>query len=241
MVLGIGPALFLLFVSLRRFDRPHTEYTLFDDRRVFFALAVGLVFGVLVSALEVSLGAIAFDFTSSLLVLLVGFFVEELFKLIYLNRRGYSGRFDTTFYGVAVGAGAAATSVVATVVWAALPGLRASQGADLVLSLLGLFLFSLSLNLVNADTGALIGFGASHGDMRRSFLRALGVRYVHGLLLLAFLLQAPTAWGFLSVATSLAFAGIVYHYVYTQVLPGTLPEEIRRGMRRERRARVVRE
>src|SRR3989304_2397845 len=35
LLLGIGPALAILWTSLRRFDRPRVEHTLFDDRRVF--------------------------------------------------------------------------------------------------------------------------------------------------------------------------------------------------------------
>lgn len=241
LVLGIAPALAFLYLSLRRFDRPFTEYTLFDDRRVFGGLAVGLIFGALASLLDTSVLALARDFAGSLVALFALFAVDEMFKLIYLNRKGYSGRFDTTFYGVSVGVGTAATAVVGSVIWVSLPQLQSAQGTDLVIDLLLLVLFSCSLSLVHADTGALIGFGASRGGMWSTFLRALAVRFAHGALLLAFFLGAPPAWAFLSTVTSLAFAGIVYHYVYTQILPGTLPEDVRREMRRERRARPVKE
>jgi hypothetical protein len=241
LVLGIAPALSILYLSLRRFDRPRTEHTLFDDRRVFGGLAVGLVYGVLASVLDTSVLGLAFDFVSSVVVLFALFLVDELFKLVYLNRKGYSGRFDTTFYGVAIGVGAAATSVVGSVVWVSLPQLEADQGVVLLRDILLLVLFSVSLSLVNADTGALIGFGASRGEMRSSFLRAVAVRYAHAALLLAFFLGAPPEWGFVAALSSVAFAGIVYHYVYTQILPGTLPEDIRREMRRERRARTVKD
>ena len=241
LALGIGPALAFLYLSLRRFDRPFTEYTLFDDRRVFGGLAVGLVFGALASLLDTSVLRLAFDFASSLAVLFALYAVDELFKLIYLNRKGYRGRFDTTFYGVALGVGIAATVIVGSVVWLSLPQLQADVGADLVVDLLGLLLFSISLSLVHADTGALIGFGAARGDFWPALLRALAIRFAHGALLLPFFLGAPRVWGLVSTATSLAFAGILYHYVYTRVLPETLPDDIRREMRRERRARPVKE
>ncbi len=241
LVLGIAPALALLYLSLRRFDRPFTEHTLFDDRRVFGGLAVGLIFGAVASLVDTSVLALAFDFTSSLIALFALYAVDELFKLIYLNRRGYRGRFDTTFNGVAVGVGTAATVIVGSVVWVSLAQLRADQGTDLALDVLGLILFSVSLNLVHADTGALIGFGAAHGDFWPALLRALGIRFAHGAVLLPFFLAAPRVWGLVSVGTSLALAGILYHYVYTQVLPGTIPDDIRREMRRERRARPVKE
>src|SRR2546428_125640 len=48
-LLGILPGLVILWASLRRFDRPQVDHTLFDDRRVFGSLAVGLIFGTVAS------------------------------------------------------------------------------------------------------------------------------------------------------------------------------------------------
>lgn len=238
LLLGIGPALVLLWFSLRRFDRPFVDRTLFDDRRVFGTLAVGMIFGVLSSALNLSI--VVTDVTGSVLLLTGILLFEELFKLVYLNRRGYRERFDTTFYGVAIGVGIASTTVVATVAWV----IAGQIFSTVVLSLV--ILFSISLSLVHADTGALIGFGASRGDPWRSLARALLVRYAHVALLSPFLLasgQAADAGvlvpALLGLLTSIAFAAIVYEYVYVIVLPGTLPEDLRRELRRERRARPV--
>jgi len=225
LVLGIGPALGVLYWSLRRFDRPHVDHALFDDRRVFGALAVGMVFGVFASGLNLllSLGS----FAGAVLVLASVVLFEELFKLVYLNRRRYRGRFDTTFYGVPLGVGAASTAVVANVVWA--------EGSPVPPASLALFaLFSAGLSLANASSGALVGFGASRGEMLRPLLRAVAVRYAHAAFLFPFYLRADP-WGIVSVFTALGFASIVFHYVYEEILPGTLPEDLRRQLRRARR------
>ncbi|HEY5606496.1 MAG TPA: hypothetical protein VIL45_08275 [Thermoplasmata archaeon] len=227
LLLGIGPALILLWTSLRRFDRPWVDHTLFDDRRVFGSLAVGLVFGVIASVLTLSLPRV--DLTSSLVAIIVTFLFEEGFKLVYLNRRAYRGRFETTFYGVPLGVGAAATAVVATVLWTALDVLYMVEGFVL------LVLFSISLSLVNADTGAIIGFGASRGDTWRAYARAVLVRLAHGAFLFPFLIGIENPWALLSVGTSLGFALLLYVYVYRVLLPGTLPDDLRRELRRERR------
>jgi len=227
LLLGIGPALAILWTSLRRFDRPRVEHTLFDDRRVFGGLAVGMVFGVIASVFVLALPRV--DLASSVLAIVVTFLFEEGFKLVYLNRRGYRGRFDATFYGVSLGVGAASTAVVATVVWTALSVLYTVDGFAL------LVLFSISLCLVNADTGAIIGFGASRGDMWRAYARAVLVRLAHGGFLLPFLIGAANPWSLLSAATSLGFALLLYLYVYRVLLPGTLPDDILREIRRERR------
>jgi len=235
--LGIAPALAFLWWSIRRFDIPFTQYRLFDDRKLFGSFAVGMIFGVLVSYLRLLIGAV--DLVSSVLIFFGILLTEELFKVVYLNRRGYRERFDTTFYGLALGVGSSSTAVVATVVWTALPQLYQPVGFAV------LVLYSINLAAINADTGALIGFGASRGDLWRSFEKAVAIRYAHGALLFVFLLAGPyvpDVLVFITLATAVAFGLLVYHYVYTTLLPGTLPDDIQREMRREkRRARTVKE
>jgi hypothetical protein len=242
LALGLGPALGLLWFSLRRFDKPHTEYALFDDRRVFGTLAVGLIFGTVASWIE---GISLSGFSGTVIALAFFFLFEESFKLVYLNRRGYRGRFDTTFYGIPLGVGVAATAVVSTVVGQPAGVIGTPTGVGL------LVLLSFSLCFVHADTGALIGFGAARGDTMKAFLKALGVRFAHGALLAPFLLASGASAGpqdlltlvsFIGLAASLGLALIVYHYVYTILFRATLPEDVQRELRRDRRrARPARE
>src|SRR5881628_2806232 len=180
-LMGILPGLLILWASLRRFDRPHVDHTLFDDRRVFGSLAVGLIFGTVASIFAIVLPR--GDLASFGVAVAVSFVFEESFKLVWLNRRSYRGRFDTTFYGVPLGIGAAASGVVAAA-WA---------------------------------------------------LRAVAVRLAHGAFLSPFLLQVDEPYAALSVVTSAGFALLIYYYVYREILPGTLPDDIRRELRRERR------
>jgi len=233
-LLGILPGLVILWTSLRRFDRPHVEHTLFDDRRVFGSLAVGLVFGTIASVFTISVAQTVVPAAVFPLSLLF----EESFKLAWLNRRSYRGRFDTTFYGIPHGIGAAASGVVAAA-WA-------TQRAGTLYALETLVLlvvYSFGLSLVNADSGTLIAFGASRGQTWRAFARALIVRFGHGALLIPFLLgnQLGEPFAGLSAASALGFALLVFYYVYHVILPGTLPEEIRREMRRARRRAAPRD
>ena len=226
-LMGILPGILILWFSLRRFDRPHVDHTLFDDRRVFGSLAVGLVFGTVASVFALSIPR--FDLASLFVAVAASFLFEESFKLVWLNRRVYRGRFDTTFYGVPLGIGTAASGVVAAA-WASREILYVPETFFL------LILYSIGLGLVNADTGALIGFGASRGDTWGSFLRALIVRFAYGAFLFPFLLpDIGDLYATISAATAVGFALLVYYYIYQRILPGTLPEEIRRELRRERR------
>ncbi|HYM38929.1 MAG TPA: hypothetical protein VEY12_02125 [Thermoplasmata archaeon] len=228
LVLGLAPALGVMYWSIRRFDIPFTEYRLFDDRRMFGGLAAGLIFGAVAGFVEEQplgnvLGAI---------LALVAFLVfEESFKMVWLNRKSYRGRFDTTFYGVSVGVGTAAMLVVADVLT-----FMGRGGALYTVENLALYLlFSASFSLIQADTGVLIGFGASRGETIWPFLKAVLVRLAHAAMLLAFSLGADEPWSLIAVVTSIVFAAILYHYVYTVLLPATLPEDVRREMKREKR------
>lgn len=229
LVLGLAPALGFMYWSLRRFDIPFTEYRLFDDRRLFGGLAVGMIFGAVAGFIEeLPIG----DVLGVVLALVAFVVFEESFKMVWLNRKSYRGRFDTTFYGVSVGVGMGAMLVVANV----LHYVGTSAAAFYTPENVALFaLFSVGFNLIHTDTAALIGFGASTGETMWPFAKAVLVRLAHTGMLLAFSLGAAEPWSLISVVTAIAFAAILYHYVYTVLLPGTLPEDIRREMRREKR------
>ncbi len=229
-LLGIVPGLVILWSSLRRFDRPHVARTLFDDRRVFGSLAVGLIFGAVASVFTVVLPG--GDLSNFAVAVGITILFEESFKLAWLNRGSYRGRFDTTFYGVPLGIGAAASGVIVAG-WASQATLYVPE------TLVLLIIYSFGLGLVNADTGALIGFGASRGETWGAFLRALAVRFANGAFLAPFLLRVPEPYAAISAVTSLGFAFLIYFYVYSQILPGTLPEDLRRELRRERRRAPV--
>ncbi len=229
LALGLAPALAVLYWSIRRYDIPFTRYRLFDDRRLFGGFAVGLIFGTIAAFVEVNAPT---GLAGTVVALAAFFLFEETFKTVWLNRRAYRGRFDTTFYGVAVGVGVAGTLAVASVL-ASVAGSPTSPYTMDSLLLLGLF--SVSWSLIHADTGVLIGFGASRGETLWPLLKALGVRYAHGAILLAFFIGVDEPWSLIAVATSIVFAAVLYHYVYSILLPATLPDDIRRDMQREKR------
>lgn len=229
LVLGLAPALAVLYWSIRRYDIPFTKYRLFDDRRLFGGFAVGMIFGVVAAFVEINIPS---GLAGTIAALAAFFLFEESFKVVWLNRRAYRGRFDTTFYGVSLGVGVASTLVVASALSSVASSPSAFSSSE---SLALLALFSVSWSLIHADTGVLIGFGASRGETLWPLLKALVVRYAHGAILLAFFLGADEPWSLLAVATSIVFAAVLYHYVYSILLPATLPDDVRRELKREKR------
>jgi hypothetical protein len=231
-LIGIGPALAAVYFALRRFDRPHYDHTLFDDRRVFFAIAAGFILGGISLVASVFLRpAGAIDALVALLVLAA---FEEGFKLVYLNRHGYRGRFDTTFVGVALGGGMAAVSAFGEA-YRVGPALL---DAGVLLLFLG---FSVSFAALHTSTGALLGFGCAFGQTFPRMARVLVVRAGFALVLLPFVVAGrPDAFAVASLGGACAFALLFYWFNVRHLLPQAVPEDVRRQRRKVRRRAVVR-
>ncbi len=242
-VVGFGPSVAVLFHALRTYDYPYTEKAYFDTRRVFFGLAVAMVLGTISSAITVWLrGGMGGSLAALVILLLLVALFEEGFKLVYLNRKGYRGRFDTTFVGVTVGVGIAAIAAA---------GSAYVNGPDLLSApiLATLAVFSTGLGFVHVSTGALIGYGCAKGEVLAAFGRAYAARAIHSAILVPFFVwsalpnpSAELALPLYSLAASVAFTVVLYAYVYRSVLPATLPPELRRERRRRvRRAGAAKE
>ena len=231
-LIGFAPSVAVLFHALRTFDYPYTEKALFDTRRVFLGLAVGMVLGTASGAITVLLRAGFVGLVALMVFLLLLALFEEGAKLVYLNRKGYRGRFDTTFVGLTLGVGMAAI-VAAGSAYVNGPALFAPS------SIATLAVFSASLGFVHACTGALIGYGCSKGDVLVPFSQAYVARVLHAAMLVPFFVwsglpnpEANLAVPLFSLGAAVAFTAILYTYVYRTILPGTLPPELRRERRR---------
>lgn len=230
ILVGFGPAVSVLFHALRTYDYPFTDKAYFETRRVFTALAVGMVLGTISGGLTVGLRAGILTLLSLVILLLLLALFEEGFKLVYLNRKGYRGRFDTTYVGLTLGVG------IAAIVGA---GSAYGNGPALVAptSIVLLAAFAASLGFVHASTGALIGFGCSKGEVLVPFAQAYVARILHAAMLVPFFVAGTVpaegiAVPLFSLLVAVAFAVVLYAYVYRTVLPGTLPPELRRERRR---------
>ncbi len=240
-VVGLGPALALMFLGLRRYDYPYVDKALFSNRRLFGSFAIGMIAGTLSAAatyfLFFSFNGLAGFF---ILFLLIGIF-DESFKLIYLNSKPLRGRFDVIFYGVALGLGMAATTAMA---WAyqsfhPVPGLPEVGFTPITLTALAAL--SVGFNGVGSFTGAVLGLGAAQGYMRIPFTEAISARLVLAFLLAVFM-SSPVFEVILGAAVMAAvLAGVLAWVAYVRVLPEALPQDVRRQRRRRaRRGRAAR-
>lgn len=247
-LIGFAPALYLIWYSMRKYDYPYVEGACFDSRKVFFTLAIGMVFGTVIFTMErflyplflwdiVDAGTgevtgIGFDFVFFLLVFVVGFvLLEDMAKFIVLNFKGYEGRFDTVFYGISFGAGYSATAIVGYI----FIEINRVQGMDVnPIDWIGLFLLSAASALIHCSVGGILGNGTGRKLGMRVLPYALVPHIIFNLLLLPWFL----GYLWISMAVAIPFSVFIFMGVYNRTIPESLPEEIRREIRRNERRRI---
>ncbi len=214
-IIGFGPAMALLYFTLRNYTFPKVEKPFFDDRKLFAFFALGVVLGMLVYAFELYGNTISSSYT--VLLLIIGFGVmEELMKLIILNFPRFQRKIDTAFYGLSMGLGIAATYTFASV-YVFLRDVGADiQAVDVIIAaLLGLLFV-----LLHGSTTTLIGIGVARGDVAGYFPEALLIHVGFGLFYESFfagILAEPWNLAGLIGAAAIAFYG--YRKIHTLSLP----------------------
>ena len=212
--LGVGPALVLMFYTLRDYTYPQVERPFFDDRKLFLMLAVGMVIGVVVYVLQsyFDLGFILFALLFAVL--------EELIKLVILNMPRFSRKLDTSFYGFALGLGIGSTMAFGAVFYT-------MQQSDMdLLAWITVLVLAVQMVLLHASTGALIGTGSARGEMWGYFAQA-GLVHIGFNLLMAIPLNFDNiiaAWAGVILATLL----VAYYYlqVHRHLLPSVVKDAL---------------
>lgn len=235
-IIGFAPALFLIWFSLRKYSYPFVEGSLFEDRRVFFMLAVGMVVGSLIFVLELSLFPIFYfdegiDLIMFILIYVLGFvFLEDLAKFIILNFKGYRGRFDSMFYGVSLGAGYSATAIIGYI---NIDLSQASGGGDII-TWLGLMFFSAATCMIHVSVGASIGAATGKNMGLHGIPTSILPHIIFNLLMLPWFIYSQIWY---SLVIALPVAAFIFWGVYSQTIPESLPPEIQKEIRRDRRRR----
>lgn len=215
--LGVGPALALMFWTLRDYTYPKVERPFFDDRKLFLMLAVGMVFGVVIYVIQsyFNMGFILFALLFAVM--------EELIKLVFLNMPRFQRKLDTSFYGYSLGLGIGSTMAFGAVFIT----LQQSDSPDALMWLL-IFIVAIQFVLLHASTGAMIGTGVARGEMWGYFAQA-GLVHIGVNLLMAVPLNygdGLLGWAGVILATLL----VVYYYrqVHRNLLPAVVKDAMTR-------------
>lgn len=221
--LGLGPALAIMFWTLRDYTYPKVERPFFDDRKLFLMLAAGMVVGVIVYVLQ------SYFYLGLLLFALLFAVLEELIKLVILNMPRLSRRLDTSFYGLSFGLGIGSTIAFGAV----LTTIQQSDGLSAP-AWATVFLLGVQMVLLHASAGAMIGVGSARGEVWGYFAQA-GLLHIGFNLLMAIPLNFDNiflAW------TGVILATLLVVYYYLQVHRYLIPAVVKDALKAMERAKV---
>lgn len=221
-VLGLGPALILMYAVLRKYTYPAVEQPFFSDPTLFGLFAVGLVAGTIMFV-----GYTYFYGSWGNIFVAIGFaLIYELVKLVVLNLRRFHGKSDTIFYGFGLGLGIGSTLAFGVIFY------LASQIEMDTLSWVIVITMGLTQVFLHAGTGTTIGEGVARKRTWEFLLQALLVDMAVQLLAMSIFtsLAAGSVWYYVSYVAffaALAVAILYFLRVNYVKLPGIVRDVLR--------------
>ncbi|HEY3419334.1 MAG TPA: hypothetical protein VGK23_02135 [Methanomassiliicoccales archaeon] len=219
--IGFAPAILLMFYTLKNYTYPAVERPFFDDRKVFFMFAVGIMIGVVLASINYLF--VTGDAYSLIIFGILFALLEEMAKFVILNLRRFLQKLDTTFYGVTLGLGIGST----TGFGAAFFALTALNGQGGPLDYVFLVLLAIQLVLLHGATATTIAIGSARGNPWPFLMQAIMVHVAVNLLMVPYYL-AEKPLGFISFAIALGFLAMYYRHVSKTMIPDVVSEALSR-------------
>ena len=223
--LGLGPALVLMYLVLRKYTFPAVESPFFSDPRFFKLFVVGLFEGTILLVIYTF-----FIRDPVMIVLLAVLF--EMAKLVTLNLKRFAGQSDTIFYGYGLGLGLGCAFAFGLIFY------FSSQADMEVMDWIMVLMMGLVYIFVQASTGTTIGEGVARKKVWEFLFQALFISVATSALMAAFYYMSDNEtlmWLPLIGALALAI-GYFYHMHFVK-LPAIVREILRNEARRPKAER----
>lgn len=224
MVLGIGPALILMYLGVRNYTYPRVEQPFFSDPRFFMLLVVGMIAGsVLFFALRV------LGFTTNVVYMVLMAVIEVMAMIVVMNLKRFRGQSDSIFYGYALGLGMScglSTGIVFVV---------ASTIETIDASVAVIVLMSVSFSLMLGAVGTTVGEGIARHRVMEFALQAAIPAIIFNILLWV-LFQNPEDYGILYYVCLVVMVA-VSAYMFYRTMYQRLPQIVREVLKMEGKKR----
>lgn len=206
LFLGIIPALALLYLSLKDYQ------DLFKEKTMFLVFVIGIISGFIAAFVQ----SITLPL-SIVYIVLLGFF-DQLIKTMILNVRSLQMKKETPIYGLTLGLGfgSAFTPFIIIAVSSTIVIQNNSVLAAIAIGSVGIIMF-------HGATGAYIGYGVYKGTVFKNLIYAI-ILHIPFSILLDLSIKYSNA-GHLTktlvglVGCIIIYGGIVYWYVYKNIMP----------------------
>jgi len=212
LFLGIIPALFIMWISLKGYEG------YYKDKSIFLTFVIGLIFGVIAVVVRLVISPIPLVIV---FIILFAFF-EQLFKTILLNLKRLHFKKEATIYGLSLGLGFGSSFTPFMIIAESMSG--QSNNYFLILAAIG----SLGIILFHSATSAYIGFGIYSGKLTRYLLIAILIQLPFNAIIDATRILSLRAY-FPHIQAGLVIYGlIVFIYVLKKIMPQILEKKGRK-------------
>ena len=220
MVLGIGPALAMMYLIVRNYTYPKVEQPFFSDASFFLLFFVGLVAG---SALFFAMRVLGF--ASNIIYMVLMSVIEVLAMVVIMNLKRFRGKSDSVFYGYALGLGIA--SGMSMGICYSMAVLLGDIGLDA--SIVILFVIAITIVLIMGACGTNVGEGIARHRVMEFSLQALLLLVAYNMLLTG-LIQNGDSGGVMFYACAILMVVLSVAYFYRTLmikLPGVVREVLK--------------
>lgn len=220
MLVGIAPALALMFLGTRDYTYPRTERPFFSDASFFMLFVAGMIEGsVLFFVLRI------FNAPSSILLMVLFAVVQTMLLVVSMNLKRYRGKSDSVFYGFALGLGNACglSAGFCYLIYGSL----SDAGTGMDASFLSLIVISVSMALILGSCGTTVGEGIARHRVMEFGLQALLPAVAYYMLFSASISHGDGIWFYAFLFLMLVLSGLNYYYVMNRRLPQIVREVIR--------------
>lgn len=222
-VIGIAPAMIMMYAVLRKYTYPAVKNPFFSDPTFFMLFVVGLIAGtVLFSAYTYFWGNVVINAIMFSLL-------ECLILLVVLNLRKFHRKSDTVFYGYGLGLGLGATMSMGMTYY--LLGLAGSIDAPGIVILV---IMAVSKTMVLGAAGLTVGEAVAKTRIAEFTAQAVLVNMVFQLVLVPWFMYSGGFGAYLALAMSLVIAAAYFYKTAFVSLPNVVREVLRQeGKKRD--------
>lgn len=220
MLLGIGPALILMYLGVRNYTYPKVEQPFFSDPTFFILLVVGMIAGSILFFAMIAMG-----FASNVVYMVILAAIEAMVLVVVMNLKRFRGKSDSVFYGYALGLGMScglSTGIVFV---------TASTVETFDASVIVLVLISVSMSLMLGACGTTVGEGIARHRVMEFALQAMIPLIIYNILLTVPLLQGGELGGivayYICAAVALVFGAVLYYRTMLIRLPQIVREVLK--------------
>lgn len=221
-LVGLGAALLVMYIVLRKYTYPAVEEPFFSDPRLFMLFVVGLVEGTILFVVYTYLWTFYTVPGMGIIVAILFGAIMEFAKLVTMNLRRFVGQSDSIFYGFGLGLGMGAAMAFGTIYyWCR--GLEISDIGSVAIILL----IAMQFLFLNAGTGAMMGEGIARRRPMEFVLKNILVNAICQVLVVPFYMGNNEWIMYLSVAASTIVVGYVFYKTIYKNLPGIVDDVLK--------------